>query len=234
MTVLTQNYFLDILYPDKRNFYDKSKFLDKRNISRLNKTNSSPTKIGGKVEVQGKTIIEAVLTKEEESKLRSDISAISYSSADIDLLEINYFNLMTKNAANSAKAFKIIIEAMFEHLIGAKNFTRTTTLQTLKKGIFGNIAGWIAVIENQAKGTLHTHFLIHGNLSPQLLQAIVEHEDLKNKAIEAIDTYAEATICKEKIQKFLETNAMKSTIHFDIGFIYIFLITINILKYINL
>jgi hypothetical protein len=76
--------------------------------------------------------------------------------------------------------FILAINAVFEELFGLplQHRSRATPLMRNRtRGIFGTPVAAFGVVEEQARLTLHGHWLLWGGISPRLLQAVAGDED---------------------------------------------------------
>ena len=65
---------------------------------------------------------------------------------------------------------------------------RRTWCSKHSKGIFGHNLGFIGVVEDHQKGTLHYHLLLYGGLSPYVLQRFVHIKRITDEIARTIDT----------------------------------------------
>lgn len=81
--------------------------------------------------------------------------------------------LLAKNPVASAEIFRLIVQALFTHVIGmppTKNARRTVPLPGRQHGISGTITGAFGSLETQDRGSLHMHFVTFGSLTPAFMQ----------------------------------------------------------------
>ena len=128
-----------------------------------------------------------------------DLDSKEFSHIDKDLSNENLYKLMTKNAGNTSIAFKMLIESMFENLIGVLPTHKTRCNIPPRKGIFGNITAWQCVIENQAKGTLHAHMVLYGGLTSHVIESLAEYQELRESMIKVTDSHVTAEVSIEDV-----------------------------------
>lgn len=77
-----------------------------------------------------------------------DFNSDEFKHLDKSLLNVDLYQLMTGNCGNTSIAYKILMESVFEILIGIPPTNRTKSLSTPTKGIFGILFCYLLNINN--------------------------------------------------------------------------------------
>ena len=65
---------------------------------------------------------------------------------------------------------------------------RSTKYYFVHKGVLGHTLGYLFVVEDHAKGTLHIHVVLYGGISPHVLQLACQIPELQKKIAEVLDS----------------------------------------------
>ena len=84
----------------------------------------------------------------------------------------------------------LLIGAPPEHFFArsASNSSHKTKYFQETKGVIGHALGYIGVVEDHAKGTLHYHLLIMGGLTPHLLQRFITTREVCQQIEKVLDS----------------------------------------------
>ncbi len=81
--------------------------------------------------------------------------------------------LLASNPVAAAETFRLIVQALFTHVLGmppSQNARKTVSLPERQHGISVTITGAFGCVETQDRGSLHMHFVTFGSLTPTVLQ----------------------------------------------------------------
>lgn len=81
--------------------------------------------------------------------------------------------LFASNPVAAAESFRLIVQALFTHVLGmppSQISRKTVSLPERQHGISGTITGAFGCVETQDRGLLHMHFVTFGSLTPTVLQ----------------------------------------------------------------
>ena len=120
------------------------------------------------------------------------------SEGAITLSRSVWAGLAIKNPVAFVQESKSLINLVCSLLIGAPPehfFARSAGKSSRKtkyfqetKGVIGHALGYIGVVEDHAKGTLHYHLLIMGGLTPHLLQQFITTREVCQQIEKVLDS----------------------------------------------
>jgi hypothetical protein len=105
--------------------------------------------------------------------------------------------LVAEDPVAAALVFKRVIEIVMEVMLGIKPdymVRSTIPLQNRPKGIFGTTTAVFAVVETQARKTLHGHAAIWGSIPPGFLQSMATNEVVVQKVSDVLDSFYTARL----------------------------------------
>lgn len=133
------------------------------------------------------------LTKSAFEKLMSSIrsgSAVWSPDGEGEEIRITEYNLQyraSRNPAAAALFFEQLVRVVMEYLFGVKIESDVkVTKPSERKGIFGGGRAAVGVVETQARGALHAHFLVWTKVTPSHFQALAQFPTLFARAMDAI------------------------------------------------
>ena len=96
-----------------------------------------------------------------------------------------------------AEYFKLLTEAIFNHLLGIKpDYTSkfSPLLHSKNPGEFGKARSAFGVVEEQSRGSPHCHVVVWGELSPKLLQSVSGFPALREEIADILDNMVSAEL----------------------------------------
>ena len=111
------------------------------------------------------------------------------------------YQYICDNPGAAAQVFHLVVDAFFKILVGLPlneyKGRRTGVLhfdKTHRGGIFGKVNASYGIIEAQARGALHMHALLFGEIKPEILTRWVHDEQFRKEIIKVLDNLVEAAI----------------------------------------
>ena len=125
-------------------------------------------------------------------------SSVLWSEGAITLSRSVQTGLEIKNHVAFVQESKSLINLVCSLLIGAPPehfFARSASKSSHKtkffqetRGVIGHALGYIGVVEDHARGTLHYHLLIMGGLTPHLLQWFITTKEVCQQIEKVLDS----------------------------------------------
>ena len=102
--------------------------------------------------------------------------------------------LMARNPTIAARMYDVLCRGLLDGLLGMKYETvgrgRTTSdgQSTTRRGVLGKIRAYYGVTEAQARGALHLHLLVWGEISPRMMQRFAHDPSFQRSIAQVIDS----------------------------------------------
>ena len=104
--------------------------------------------------------------------------------------------LLSSGFVGAAETFKLLSELVFNEILGTPSAAHTKSTKLLcerLQGLFGTAVSSFACVEEQARGSPHTHIVFWGGLPPSLLQDLSAYPDLLQRIINNLEEMFSAT-----------------------------------------
>ena len=125
-----------------------------------------------------------------------------FTTVDIPVDNQELLKMLAQNPVAAARVFKLVMEAVFEELIGItptymyKGGVPGLNMRD-REGLFGFARALYAILEAQFRGSLHTHFAIWTRLTPELLQKVAAYPALRQRVADILDSIVKAELPTE-------------------------------------
>jgi len=126
--------------------------------------------------------------------------------------------LASDNPIFAAKVFQKVFDVVVGKLYGlsmvrsSSEESRRSVVDSLASGIFGVVLGHYAVIEAQARGTLHFHQLVWTKLNPSIFEAALQSKETIEALRQAIDSMVCCDVGEETVEKHPVTGRMNQVV----------------------